>query len=112
MVSRVGNSKQTSSRKSSSFFIVTYLLPLRAFDLPGLAPNSMKYNFRNSWKSVSLTVERAQAETSLAMQLPILYEFKMDEKAKVDKLVDNNVLYCTAVNRNRFSAINNVFYQV
>ena len=46
--------------------------------MPGLSPKSMKHNFQNSWKSVRLTVERAQAETPSAMQLPILCEFKMD----------------------------------
>ena len=66
-------------RKVFFVFILIYLLPLRAFDLPGLAQNSTKHNFRNSWKSVSLTVERAQADTPSAMQLLILYEYKMDD---------------------------------
>ena len=30
------------------FSMVTYLLPLRTSDLPGLAPKSVKHNFRNS----------------------------------------------------------------
>ena len=52
-------------------FIVAYQLPLRAFDLPGLVTKSMRHNFPNSWKSVRLTVERAQVEAPSAMQLLI-----------------------------------------
>ena len=51
---------------------------MKAFDLPGFAPKSMTFNFRNSWKSVCLTVEEALAETPSAMQLPKLYELKKD----------------------------------
>ena len=49
----------TATGKSFLFFIVTYLMSLRTFDLPGLTPDLMKHNFRNFWKSVSLTVESA-----------------------------------------------------
>ena len=56
-----GNRKQhwtNSSGKLFLLFIVTNLLPL-----PGLARKSMKHNFWNFWKSVSLTVKRALVET-------------------------------------------------
>ena len=56
---------KTSSGKSSLLLIITYLLPFSFFDLPGFAPNSMKHNFQNSWKSLSLTVERALGGDSI-----------------------------------------------
>ena len=57
VASGIGNGKITSSRKSSLFFIVIYLSLLSSFDLPELAPDSVKHNFRNYWKSLSVAIE-------------------------------------------------------
>ena len=57
----LGNSKQDFENNIEQevvlFLIVTYLLPLGALGLPGLAPNSVKHNIRNSWKSISTPVK-------------------------------------------------------
>ena len=98
--------KIISSWKLFLLFIVTYPLPLRVFDLPGLTPNSRKRNFRNSSKSVSLTI----AKTRLHPQCICLYFISskwttwQSTQMKVDKLVGNIVFYSTRVNENCLNA--------